>query len=172
MLGATFLPFHISRYGKRNVKRFSRSFDLAESIGLVCSYKTMVEGSLIDEFQKKLRSLDKKVSILVFHENSSKTEEISNSSFSKRDLNFFGIWTKPKVKDFTARKFDYLINLDLCSNIFVHSVLAESNAHCRVGVYADSSRAFLELMVKPQQKSLTYFLEAVEEMLIKIRNDE
>lgn len=174
MLGSFFLPYHIKRYCKRNIKRYTRSFDDATSIGLVCSYKTLIKGKEIDELVEKLKKLDKKISMLVFYENSSDTSSVSASSFSRKDLNFFGFWSNAYVKSFLSKKFDFLINLDLVSNNFVNSVLAESQALCRIGSYAADSDSFLELIVKlkPEENDLPHYIDDTLRLLSKIKNYE
>ena len=173
MLGNLFLPYHTNRYNRRNVRRFSRTFEEATAIGVICSYKSLIEeNGAIDEYIKKLRKNGKKVMPLVFHENSSKTEGISRNSFSKNDLNFFGIWKKDRVTTFVNKEFDFLIYLDLDYNLFVGNVIAKSKAHCRIGIYDENVKPFLEMMIKPEFKSLESLISGVNTMLERIRNDD
>ncbi|MDA0196362.1 MAG: hypothetical protein O2887_05880 [Bacteroidetes bacterium] len=172
MLGSIFLPYHIRRYRKRKIQRFTRSFDAADTIGLICSYKTLINGHHVDDLIDKLKKRDKTVNILVFYDNSSNTSSGSTGSFSKKDLTFFGFWSKGPVKTFVSKKFDFLINLDLVSNNFVDSVLAESKALCRVGPFTSGSGSFLELMVKPEKNDPVQYIDDTLKLLSEIRNYE
>ena len=149
MLGSFFLPYHTARYNKKkNIRRFSCSFEEATAIGLVCSYRSLIGDKVIDQFVERLKQSGKKVTLLVFHENSNSTEGLSNNSFSKRDLSFFGFWKKERVKNFISKEFNFLLYLDLSYNEFTSNVIAQSKAHCRIGVFDDDPKPFLELIVK------------------------
>ncbi len=176
MLGSVFLPYHIKKYCKRKVQRFTRSFDAADTIGLICSYQTLIKGHQVHDLIDKLKKQDKSVKILVFYDNilpirytSSKILSGSTSSFSKRDLSFLGFWSKGPVKTFVSNKFDFLINLDSVSNKFIDSVLAESKALCRVGPYTAGS-GFLELMVKTERNDPKQYIDDTLKLLGAIRN--
>ncbi len=173
MLGKFFIPYHTNRHNQKNVRRFSRSFEDATSVGVLCSYKSLIgENKAVEWYIDELKDKGKKVSLLIFHENSSNAGGISNNSFSKRDLNFFGIWKKERVKVFIDKQFDFLIYLDLDYNLFIGNVVARSKAHCRIGIYNDHAKPFLELMIKPEQKTIESLIIGIVAMLERIKNDE
>jgi len=171
MLGSIFLPYHIKKYCKRKVQRFTRSFDAADTIGLICSYNTLIKGHQVHDLIDQLEKQDKSVKILVFHDNSSKISSGSTTSFSKKDLSFFGFWSKGPVKTFVSNKFNFLINIDSVSNKFIDSVLAESKALCRVGPYR-AGLGFLELMVKTERNDPKQYIDDTLKLLGEIRNYE
>ena len=173
MLGKIFIPYHTQRRSRKKVHRLSSSYDQATTIGVVCSYGSLIEqDNQIDEFVENLKNESKKVSLLVFHENSSNTSGISNNSFSKRDLNFFGFWNNEKVKVFLEKEFDFLINLDLEYNMFIGNIMASSKARCRIGVYNEEAENSLELMIKPDVFTVDGLIAGTMNMLKRIRDDE
>ena len=90
MLGKFFIPYHTNRHNQKNIRRFSRSFEDATSVGVLCSYKSLIgENKAVEWYIDELKDKGKKVSLLIFHENSSNTGGISNNSFSKKRLEFF-----------------------------------------------------------------------------------
>ena len=173
MLGHLFIPYHTNRYNRRKVRRFSRSFTDSTNIGILCTYKSLVNGQgQIEEYMEQLKASGKKVSILIFHENSADTGSVSTNSFSKRDINFFGIWTNERIKSFVKKEFDFLFNLDTEYNTFIDNILAQSKAGCRVGIYNDIAGQSLELMIKPEEKTITGLIQSMKTMLERIQNDE
>lgn len=173
MIDNLFITFHTNRQLRKGVRRFNSSYSDASSIGVLCSYKSLIgQDNAIEGYVEELKNNGKKVSLLVFHENLSNIDGIASNSFSKRDLNFFGNWKKERVKVFIAKEFDFLINLDLDYNLFVANVVARSRARCRIGIYNDDSKPFLELMIKPDVNSIEMLIVEMNAMLERIRNDE
>ncbi len=173
MIGNHFISFHSKRQLQKKVRRFSSSCNDASSIGVICSHKSLIgQDNAIEEFVEELKNRGKKVTLLVFHENSSNIDGIASNSFSKRDLNFFGIWKKERVRVFIEKEFDFLINLDLDYNVFVSNIVARSKARCRIGIYNDETKPFLELMIKPDIRSIEMFISELHVMLERIKNDK
>jgi len=172
MLGSALLPYHTRRSSQQNIRRFSCSFVEANNIGIICSYHALINDTVIEEFIELLKDEGKKVSLLVFHEDSSQTSQVDSNSFSKRDLNFFGYWKNDHVKVFMDKEFDFLLYLDIDYNPFISNVIAKSKAHCRMGIYQEEPKPFLELMIKPENKSIGGLIDETYNYLGKIRNND
>lgn len=172
MLGSLFLPYHTKRSSKKSIRRYSCTYADASTIGLICSYQSLIGENVIDDFVKRLEQAGKKVSLLVFHENSSNTDGLANNSFSKNDLSFFGLWKKEQVRAFIAKEFDFLLLLDLDYNLYISNIIAQSRAHCRIGVYNEEPKPFLELMIKPEESSLTKLIDETHDLLGRLKNEE
>ncbi len=173
MFGNYFILLHTNRSSRKNIRRFSSSYQNALTIGVLCSYKSLIgQNNVIEEFVEDLKNKGKKVSMLVFHENSSNIDGISSNSFSKRDLNFFGFWKKERVKVFIEKEFDFLINLDLDYNLYMSNVLAASRARCRTGIHDNRAEPFLELMIKPEANTVESLIKGTIGMLERIKNEE
>ncbi|MCG8319216.1 MAG: hypothetical protein MI921_06915 [Cytophagales bacterium] len=133
---------------KGKVKRHSVSYEQAESIGILFTVIDRPKHTLIKKFIKLLEKDKKQVDVLCWLGEGKENYDFIFDYFTTRDFSLFGGIVSRSISQFVEKKFDYLIVLDIESNIFTDNILAKSNAKCRVGKYYDDKNPFYELMIK------------------------
>lgn len=136
----------------------------AKSIGIIYEATDEREFKIVRDFVSKLKETTPEVASIGYVDKKDldgfHIQPIEFGFFCKKDLNWYG---KPKhyaVSDFTDKKFDILIDLQLAEIIPLRFILAQSNAKFKVGRKPVRLEEFYDLMleVKPYV-ALKYFIE-------------
>lgn len=137
---------------KGKIKRGSVSYDDAENVGILFTVIDRPKHTLIKKFIKLLEKDKKHVDVICLLGEGKENYDFIFDYFTTRDFSFFGNIVSRSVSKFVQKKFDYLIVLDIESNIFTDNILAKSNAKCRVGMHHDDNDPLFELMIKINDK--------------------
>ena len=134
-------------------------------------YDTVSE--LVTQFQHD----HKEVKALGFVKNKQLVErflpKLSYDFFSMKDINFFFKPIHSKVKDFTEKEFDILIDLSLTDSLPLKFISGLSMAHCRVGKFSELNSGCYDLMIDVEQGiSLRDFIKHIIHYLTIINNNE
>ncbi len=128
------LTYKTKKFIKRNnASRSNVSFEKANQFGVIFSNTTPGIAQLAETLKKELGTCNKQVKVLAYDRNV-EVKHLPFESFSRKDLNFWGSFTKSSIEHFANSNFDFLICLDATPSDVVQNVLARSQAKCRVGV--------------------------------------
>lgn len=126
-------------------RRNSGSYETAKSIGIIYHNN---DQSKIDDAEKlaTLIKMDGKNVKTIAYEHRNSIRHLPYDTFSKANFDFWGRFIGKPVKDFVVTEFDFLICLDEEPNIFIRSILANSQAKCRVGRYNETNQPTFEML--------------------------
>ncbi len=162
MLGKKIIVYHTKNALKQNnTQRANTNYREAGNIGLVHTFSSQDDLQEVYNFYDQLESEGKKVHVLVLKD---KKQDINVPEFTLinfQDISNLGKWTNDSVHVFSDKSFDYLFHIDLNSNQYADNILANSKAKCRVGNYSDSKGSFYELMIKPENNSITHLIQQI-----------
>ena len=162
MLSKYFLSFRTASFLKSKlIIRSANGFSDALRIGVLYTYSNKHNTGLVKQIIEKLKNEGKKVETVTFIE---KMEEADINKFP-----FFNL-TKPIVNNFIEIPFDYLLNLDLNTNIATQNILARSKAKCRVGPFEEGKSDYFEMMIDHKENDYEKYLDQVYYYIKKVRN--
>lgn len=139
---------------KSQTVRRSVSYAQAKNVGIIFSIDDLKKHDAIKKLIKQLEQDGKEVHTLAYLPNGHQNFEFMFDFFTSEDVTFWGNFTARQVHDFTERSFDYLFYPDEISNPLIRTILAMSNARCRIGKYDELNSQFCELMIRMQNDSI------------------
>ncbi len=149
-----FLSLRTKSWLKHNkTKRSTTAYNSAQSVGVVFSINGEASLSYIDSFIHKLENDNKKVTVLAYFPNKIELYNHKYDCFTPQNISFWGNFKTDKINKFVNQSFDYLFHLDDNPSTIVQGILAQSNAKCRIGMYADHNDPYYELMINTKQKN-------------------
>jgi len=156
-IGKRILPWRTKRaIAENQVERSNISFREAQSIGVLFSSNGKRTFDAVNSFIQELTDEGKHVETLAFVTKNSDIPPSHIPYFAHSELSLFGQIKNPLAQKFAKKKFDYLLCLDLNSDIYIDHLIAISKAKMRVGAYLNDERNDLfELMIKLDGNSIT-----------------
>ena len=144
------------RKGLKNseFKRESTHFNKIEKVGIIINDKNL-DSVEIDKFIQNFKN--EEISVEVLHYKTKKNApnlKSSFTSFERKDIKWTGRFLNFKLKKFIRTDFDYLFSIVDNSSLALDTILAHSNAKCRVGKFGDNRGELYELMVHNESKSI------------------
>lgn len=125
--------------------RQSGSYDSAENIGIIYFNDDQAKIEDAEKLGTLFKMDGKKVKTIAYeHKNSIK--HLPYDTFTKSNFDFWGKFIGKPLQDFASAEFDFLICLDQIPNVSVQSVLAHSQARCRVGRNNEGNQTTFELL--------------------------
>ena len=171
MLSTYFLSLRTSSFLKsKSVIRGTNGFADSLSIGILFTYSDNHNFGLVKGIIQRLESEGKKVDSISYIEKMEEADIHKFSFFNLTDKDFWGNWNKPMVKNFMEIPFDYLLNLDLNTNIATQNILAGSKAKCRVGRYEEGKSDYFEMMIDHKENDYEKYLDQVYHYIKNVRN--
>jgi len=151
---------------KQIKKKETISFSDAKNIGLLFDNDENYQKT--KGFIASLTNDGKIVSVLI----KSKEKEVSNSNyFTEKQCKWFGKIENESVNKFINIEFDYLFLLNENPHYLSESILASTNAKCKVGIHNEEKEQFFELMFDNSKKeSIDSFYKTVKGYLDKIKS--
>lgn len=144
-----FTPWHKYRTKKAQAanldKRNSGSYANSTLIGIVYHNDDQTK---IDEAERlsTLIKMDGKTVKTIAYEHRNSIKHLPYDTFTKTNFDFWGRFIGKPLQDFVSTEFDFLICLDDEPNMLVQSVLAHSNAKCRIGRYSEENQHTFEML--------------------------
>jgi hypothetical protein len=129
------------------IERATIDYRKAWEVGILYSVVDLEKHEKIKMLIKLLEKDIKKVEVLTFLGKDKENYEFRNNFFTENDFSFWGNLDSEVVKKFAEKKFDYLLCIDLDSNIFTEHILVRSQASCRIGRFSKNNKDFFELMI-------------------------
>lgn len=159
------LPVGLKRSLKKiSGKRQSTPYADAKSILLFFTSEGNQKIALVKGLQNKMEKEGKKVSCMyLVLKNEDKPDVHMDDGMLRlvpEDFSLFGEIEKKEVKDLLDQEFDYMIHVDMTSNIYSDLVMSKSKAKCRVGRYFDNHENQYEMMIKvSDDKKINFLLD-------------
>lgn len=171
MLSKYFLSLKTSSSLKsKSVVRTTNGFADASSIGILFTYSDNHNFGLVKEMIEKLEIEGKKVDSISYIQKMEEADIHKFPFFNIDDKDFWGNWNKPMINNFIEIPFDYLLSLDLNTNIATQNILAGSKAKCRVGRYEEGRSDYFEMMIDHKENDYEKYLDQVYHYIKKLRN--
>lgn len=136
---------------KNKVQRQSVEYKKAWEVGILYSVEDLEKHELIKNFVRLLEKDVKKVEVLTFLDKDKENLEFRYNFFTVGDFSFWGEPIADSIKKFIEKKFDFLLYLDVDTNIYMENILARSQANCRIGGYYENKQNYFELMVNVKE---------------------
>ena len=137
---------------KNKTTRSTTAYSNVVSVGVVFC---ILEETLlinINSFIHKLQKDNKQVTVLAYLPNNMEQYNYPYNYFTPENISFWGRFKNSEATNFMHQSFDYLLHLDDKQSTVVRGILAQSNAKCRIGKYANTSNPYYELMINSQKK--------------------
>lgn len=152
-------------------------FEKAQNILIAySSEQPETELTLIEQFVQQLKSLNKKVTRLIYlgklKRKSVKPGDIAGTIYlSSDDFNLWGLPVSPKSNEVLNTAYDYIINLSMHSPVQLCSMTACSNASLRIGPYNANDLACYDLMLgNTQNPDLKQFIQDLNHYIPKLHS--
>lgn len=161
------LPVGLKRAVKKNkIHRSSTSYDMAKSILLFFTSEGNQKIALVKGLQNKMEKEGKSVSCLYLLMRNEDKPDVHLDSGMERleptDFTLFGDITKPEVKELLQQEFDYMIHVDMETNIYSDLVMSKNRAKCRIGRYFESHENQYDMMIMvSDDKKVNYLLDQI-----------
>ncbi len=105
---------------------------------------------VVNKLVKELKLEGKSVHVLCYGKSGKEVSlNFEYDSMHKKDISWKGKFKGYGIKKFIKSDFDYLFSLNTSPILPFRSILAMSNARCRVGMYNESNEKYFDLMVHP-----------------------
>ena len=162
------LPIGLKRSIKNNIQKDHRSisYDDSDEVLLFFTSEGNQKFALIKGLQNKLKKEGKKVSCLylLLHDDDKPDAHMDDGmlKIDPSDFSLFGQMLKPEVEEMLNKEFDFLIHLDMESNIYTDLVMTKSKAKCRIGRFFDEHINQYDMMIKvSDDKKMNYFVDQI-----------
>jgi len=121
---------------------------------------------LVKALQNKLEREGKEVACLYLVEKNEDKPDVHLDEGMERvtvkDFSYFGKIEKKEVLEILKSNYDFVLHLDMESNIHCDLVLASCKARCRIGRYFENHEALYEMMVKVENdKKINYLIDQI-----------
>lgn len=134
---------------QRNNKglRESVAYKTANRIGIIFCNDEQSKIEDADKLISLLRKDNKKVKVIA-QEHKSAIKHLPYDTFNHDNFDFWGNFIGKPINDFVSTDYDFLICLDQEPNHLVRSILANSQAKCRIGKYEVNNQQTFEMLLK------------------------
>lgn len=121
---------------------------------------------LVKALQNKLEREGKEVTCLYLVEKDEDKPDVHLDEGMERitvlDFSYFGKIEKLQVLEILKAHYDFVLHLDMESNIHCDLVLASCKARCRIGRYFENHEELYEMMVKvDNDKKINYLIDQI-----------
>jgi Family of unknown function (DUF6913) len=127
--------------------RESVSYRSTKRIGIIFCNDEQKKLNDVDKLSDLLKKDGKKVKIIA-QENKSGFKHLPYDTFNDDDFSFWGKFIGKPINDFVTTDYDFLICLDDQPNHMISSILANSQAKCRIGKFEESNESIFEMMLE------------------------
>ncbi len=165
---------------KRELKHVNRNLKLynynqAQSFGIVYEYKNEEEFKLVEQLIHQLNDEKKKVKVMVYIKNEKLLEYIPQrltvDYVRPHEIDWLGRPNSPYARDFMNTPFHVLLDLNYNQSFPLKYIASLSKAYYKVGVFHDSNKQQLDLMIKVNpEMGLNYVLREIIRYLKLIKS--
>lgn len=149
----------------------------ARSIGILYVLNDAPDYEIVEKFVTLLQRERKEVKALGYVRNKNLISrflpKLSFDFFSRKDITWFYKPLHDKVRDFTEKEFDILIDLNLQDFFPLKYISGLSRAKCRVGRYSEENLDFYDLMLETKPDTgMGAYIEQIHHYLTVINQNE
>ncbi|MCS6967415.1 MAG: hypothetical protein RMJ44_03230 [Cytophagales bacterium] len=148
-----FMQRRLNKLLKVSRKRSMPSFTASRHIGVLFNGNNHTIKEPLASIVQGLQKEGKDVSLLAYFEDNIPHFHFPFEAFTSRQMDWLGNIRSEKVHQFIEKKFDFLFCFNEQPCQVTDLILAQSNAHCRVGLYQKGKEPFYELMFIPDQQA-------------------
>ena len=162
--------FFTQKTVKKNLSnvKYKSTPSTIETVGIIFDESYFYEReALVQELVQKGIHVNN-IKILVFKDKIKKNEQFDYPVFSHKDLSWTATFDKSEVKDFTAQKFDLLINYYDTEKAALLLVTSQSKARFKVG-FARIDKKLNHFMIDTNAENYKVFIDELFKYL-KILN--
>jgi hypothetical protein len=127
--------------------RQSIAYKTSSKIGIVFCNDEQSKIENADKLIVLLKKDDKNVKVIA-QEPKNGVKHLPYDTFTKENFSFWGDFIGKPINDFVNMEYDFLICLDENPNDLVRSVLANSQAKCRIGKFEEDNQQTFEMLLK------------------------
>lgn len=152
---------------KRNkIQRYSTNYIDAKSILILFTSEGNQKIAMVKSLQNKMEKEGKIVKCVYLLLREEDKPDVHMDEGMERlvadDFSLFGEVQKPSVKKLINEEFDYLIHVDLESNIYSDLLMSSCKAKCRIGRYFEDHYNQYDMMVSiPDEKKINFLLDQI-----------
>jgi len=132
--------------------RDSVAYKTADRIGIIFCNDEQSKIEDADRLINLLKKDNKKVKVIA-QEHKSAIKHLPYDTFNEENFSFLGDFIGKPINDFITTKYDFLICLDEQPNYLVRSILAYSQAKCRVGKFEENNQQTFEMLLEDRTKN-------------------
>ena len=149
----------------------------ARTVGILYIVNDVPDFAIVEEYVARLQRDHKDVKALGYVRNkfliSRFLPRLSYDFFSRRDVTWYYKPIHEKVRDFTQKEFDILIDLNLQDFFPLKYISGLSKAKCRVGRFSDDNVEYYDLMIEAKPGiTVPEFIEQIHHYLTVINRNE
>ncbi|MCS6820397.1 MAG: hypothetical protein NZ551_00850 [Microscillaceae bacterium] len=134
---------------KNTTNRQIISYSKANNIGILFHLKPEENHHALNQFVHDLEKEGKNITALTFFDNlGSNPYNFQFDFFQEKDISYFGSIQSEQVNKFIAQPFDYLFCITLEDFSPFDSILLNSQAKYRVGLYQPNKENYYDMMIK------------------------
>jgi len=144
----------------------SLRFDESKKVLLFFTSQGNQKIVLVKALQNKLEREGKEVACLYLVEKDEDKPDVHLDEGMERvtvnDFSYFGKIEKTEVFEILKTNYDFVLHLDMESNIHCDLIMAACKARCRIGRYFENHEALYEMMVKVENdKKINYLIDQI-----------
>ena len=148
MILLPWLKYKTNKAQKSNIGiRESVAYSAANKFGIIFCNDEISKIDAADKLISLLKKDAKKVKVIA-QENKSAIKHLPYDTFTKDNISFWGNFIGKPINDFINTEYDFLICLDQQPNSLVRSVLASSQAKCRIGKFEENNQQSFEMLLQ------------------------
>ena len=161
------LPIGLKRSIKKSkTKRYSSGYADARNILLFFTSEGNQKIALVKGLQNKLEKDGKNVRCIYLLLSEEDKPDVHMDDGMERittdDFSLFGEIQKPLVKKLLNEEFDYLMHVDMKSNVYSDLIMSKCKAKCRIGKYFEDHNDQYDIMVSiPNDKKINFLLDQI-----------
>lgn len=161
------LPIGLKRTVKKNkVQRQSSGYLRAKSVLLFFTSEGNQKIALVKGMQNKMEKEGKEVSCIYLLLKDDDKPDVHMDEGMERleptDFSLFGDILNKDVGELLNKEFDYMIHVDMESNIYSDLVMSKSKAKCRIGRYFDDHENQYDMMIKvSDDKKINFLMDQI-----------
>ena len=132
--------------------RESVAYKTASKIGIIFCNDEQRKIEDADKLVSLLKKDSKKVSVIA-QEQEKAVKHLPYYTFNKENFSFWGKFIGKPINDFISADYDFLVCLDEQPNFLIRSILANSQAKCRIGKFNENNQQTFEMLLKDKSNN-------------------
>ncbi len=157
--------YKINKAQKKNIElRESIAYEKASYFGIIYHNNEQSKIDAAEKLSTLLKMDNKKVKNIAF-EHKSTIKHLPYDTLTNENFDFWGGLKGKVATDFIQADFDFLICLDNEPNGPIKSILANSQAKCRVGKYNEENQLTFEMLLVDKSNNYVLWVEELYQYL-------